>query len=106
MNHAVDFYENLLGGTGYQSSASVEEIASLVSYQCPASSFDFLAAPFTNEEIQKALFSLPTNKSPGLDGYPAEFFTANWKIVGSDMISVVAEFFTSVTFTRNGTQLS
>lgn len=95
MQHAVDFFEKLLGGPSYQTTSYVHDIAPLVSYQCPDSRFDALAAPFTREEIQKAFFSLPRNKSPGPDGYPAEFFTANWKVVGPDMINAVTEFFVS-----------
>lgn len=95
MQHAVDFFENLLGCSSYQTTASVDDIASLVSYQCPETSFEALAAPFTREEIQKDFFSLSINKSPGPDGYPAEFFTTNWKVIGSDMINAVTEFFAS-----------
>ena len=95
MQHAVAFFEQLLGGTSFQTTVSTNEIASLISYQCPPASFDSLAAPFSREEIKQTFFSLPRNKSPGPDGYPAEFFTANWNIVGTDLINAVTEFFTS-----------
>lgn len=78
-----------------QTSVSTDDIASLITYQCPTTSFDILAAPFSREEIQQTFFSLPRNKSPGPDGYPAEFFTGNWKIVGPDLIDAVSEFFSS-----------
>lgn len=33
-----------------------------------------LLNPFSSEEIQQTFFELPHNKSPGMDGFPAEFF--------------------------------
>uniref|UniRef100_A0A452YZB4 Reverse transcriptase domain-containing protein n=1 Tax=Aegilops tauschii subsp. strangulata TaxID=200361 RepID=A0A452YZB4_AEGTS len=41
-------------------------------------SFDLseLEAPFTEEEIWRAVRSLPTSKAPGPDGFMAEFLRA------------------------------
>ena len=33
-----------------------------------------LEAEVTDEEIRKVLFAMPSNKSLGPDGFPAEFF--------------------------------
>ena len=48
----------------------------------------------TNEEIQKALFSIGSNKSLGLNGMSAIFYQKYWHIVGPLMIKVVKSFFT------------
>jgi len=34
----------------------------------------FLTAPFTEDEVRKAIFQMEHNKAPGLDGFPAEFY--------------------------------
>lgn len=47
----------------------------------------------TEEEICKALFSMPNNKSPGPDGYTCEFFKSEWSIVGKDFVAAVQSFF-------------
>jgi hypothetical protein len=33
-----------------------------------------LSAPYTEEEIRKAVFQVEHNKAPGPDGFPAEFY--------------------------------
>ena len=60
--------------------------------RCSAEAIASLDAPFTDLDIEKAFLSLPKNKSPGPDGYPAEFFKGNWKVVGRDLIAAVKEF--------------
>lgn len=91
-NHIVDYFQNLLGGTNTPTTASPSDIASIVGVKCSPGNIESLAAPFTDEDIQAAFLSLPTNKSPGPDGYPAEFFTGHWKAIGRDMIDAVNEF--------------
>lgn len=34
------------------------------------------------EEIKSDVFELPKSKTPGLDGFSAEFFTLSWDLVG------------------------
>jgi hypothetical protein len=34
----------------------------------------FLTAPFTEEEVRKAIFEMEHNKAPGPDGFLAEFY--------------------------------
>lgn len=37
-----------------------------------------MVKPFTDKEVKKALFSIGSSKSPGLDGSGAGFFKASW----------------------------
>ena len=93
MQHTLHFYEDLLGGSVTTLDVSPDEIAQLIPYRCSSSVSDTLAALFSRLDIQKAFFLLPKNKSPGPDGYPAEFFTAHWSTVGSKVTDAVEEFF-------------
>lgn len=41
-----------------------------------------LLSPVTEQEIHQIVQKLPQDKTPGIDGYPAEFFKEFWPIVG------------------------
>ncbi|XP_048626442.1 uncharacterized protein LOC125594173 [Brassica napus] len=77
-DHILGFYQNLLGGQIQPTSSSPDLIGDLVPYRCSSEASATLLA-----------------RSPGPDGYPAEFFTANWNAVGADMVAAVQEFFES-----------
>ena len=53
-----------------------------------------LIQPITDEEIWKALNSIDSNKSPGIDGYSSHFFKKAWNIVGEDVKRGIRSFFT------------
>ena len=42
----------------------------------------------TIEECSKALSNMPSAKSPGVDGFPAEFFRRFWDTLGPDLVEV------------------
>lgn len=44
-------------------------------------------------EIKEAMFSIPNDKAPGLDGFGSSFYKATWGITGSDIIKVVMYIF-------------
>ena len=48
-----------------------------------------LEAPYSEEEVKKAVFQMEHNKAPGPDGCPAEFYQNFWEIIKSDRKSVV-----------------
>ncbi|KAL2934380.1 LINE-1 retrotransposable element ORF2 protein [Bienertia sinuspersici] len=54
-----------------------------------------LQAPITDEEIKKAMFSIPGSKSPGPDGYNSSFFKATWEVTGSEICEAIKDFFCS-----------
>ena len=50
-----------------------------------------LDAPFTKEEIRQAVKEMNINKSPGLDGIPAEFFQTYWHILEPKYVAYLAQ---------------
>jgi hypothetical protein len=54
---------------------------------------DDLFKPFSDEEIDNALFQIGPLKAPGPDGLPARFFQRNWGILKDDVVSAIKRFF-------------
>ncbi|CAA7031265.1 unnamed protein product [Microthlaspi erraticum] len=62
---------------------------------CSPTQQSFLSLPFNVEMVRRCLFKMPLNKTPGPDGFPAEFFKATWDILGSEVAASVLNFFRS-----------
>lgn len=52
-----------------------------------------LTAPVMDDEIKKALWSIPGTKSPDPDGFTNQFYKEAWDIVGSDILLGYKRFF-------------
>ncbi|CAM2110714.1 unnamed protein product [Caretta caretta] len=52
---------------------------------------DQLELPLTLAEFSEALYRMPTNKSPGMDGLTVEFYRVFWDVLGPDLVTVWAE---------------
>lgn len=50
---------------------------------------------FSKEDIKGAIWSIPDDKAPGLDGYNIKFYKSAWSIIGDDITSAVQDFFRS-----------
>ncbi|CAL9217216.1 unnamed protein product [Arabidopsis halleri] len=70
-----------------------EYLSDLLTYRCSSTQCSKLVLPVSSEEVQKALFSLPSGKACGPDGYTKEFYVAAWSIIGNDFVVVVQSFF-------------
>ncbi|XP_062103970.1 uncharacterized protein LOC133815103 [Humulus lupulus] len=57
-----------------------------------------LLKPFSPKEIRMALYGIPSNKSPGPDGYGSGFFKAAWQIVGKEVCSAISNCFETGSF--------
>ena len=51
-----------------------------------------LTAPFTEKEIQEAVFSMHPDKAPGPDRMNPAFFQRHWHIVGTDIYKECLSF--------------
>lgn len=54
---------------------------------------DLLNLSFSAQEIKEALWSIPDDKAPGLDGFNSAFYKASWSVVGEDMVQAIQELF-------------
>ncbi|GKV04889.1 hypothetical protein SLEP1_g16984 [Rubroshorea leprosula] len=54
-----------------------------------------LCRPFTAKEVEIALFSIPSNKSPGPGGFTSGFYRVAWSIIKNDVTAAVLDFFDS-----------
>ena len=47
------------------------------------------------------IFAMGRNQSPGLDGFPDDFYVACWNIIDTDLVQAIKEIFQGQTFPRN-----
>ncbi|XP_062102994.1 uncharacterized protein LOC133813986 [Humulus lupulus] len=52
-----------------------------------------LLRPFSKSDVKKALFSIHSSKSPGLDGFGSGFFKGLWGNIGAEISQAVLDFF-------------
>ena len=51
-----------------------------------------LMAPFSEEEVELAVFYMEHNKAPGPNGFSAEFYQFFWEVVKPDLMNLFYEF--------------
>ena len=96
-SHSAQYFQSILGVTDLPNSlAPMEELQDLLPFRCSELQQAYLSRTVLEPEIKGTIFSMPTNKSPGPDGYSIKFIRASWDVVGPDIINAVSEFF------RNG----
>ncbi|XP_074364627.1 uncharacterized protein LOC141705634 [Apium graveolens] len=94
---AVNYFSNLLGKssnvTPFDSSVPLVQLSELDRSN--------LITPFPLEEILLTFKRMAKNKSPGPDGFTAEFFVAAWNIVASDISMAILHFFQTMLLPRS-----
>lgn len=83
-----DAYIERLGVTNYQ--AMVLDLHTLLGAPLDLSA---LEEPFTHDEIDQVVANLPTDKSPGPDGFNIDFVKKCWHIVKQDFYDLCDAFF-------------
>jgi hypothetical protein len=95
-NIVENFYKRLLGSsTMVFSGDGAARIKHLISPIVSAEQAVLLENSVSAEEIKSIFFSMKANKSPGPDGYTAEFFKSSWEVVGEDVVVAIQSFFDS-----------
>ncbi|KAL2896067.1 hypothetical protein RDABS01_037851 [Bienertia sinuspersici] len=87
-----DFYTDLLGtaqGSRVNIKQEIVNLGACLNEEQATS----LTRAFTNEEIKKALFSIPGSKAPGHDGFNSAFYKESWHYIGDEVCNVVKDFF-------------
>ena len=52
---------------------------------------NLLTAPYSEEEVRKAVFLMEHNKAPGPDGFPAEFYQKFWEVIKPDLLLLFSD---------------
>ncbi|XP_074298546.1 uncharacterized protein LOC141629443 [Silene latifolia] len=87
----LDYYVELLGDNKDTSDVHVPtvRIGSLISDQHRS----ILLKPVSSQEVKDCIFSIPSTKSPGPDGFSSQFYRDSWDIIGKDITGAVLDFF-------------
>ena len=90
----VSHFSNLLNSDpiSYPGKAS---LATFVNKRLEPHHLECLDSEVSSEEVKNALFSIPSNKSPGSDGFNAFFFKRVWHIIGEEFVEAIKYFFSS-----------
>lgn len=88
-NVAVDYYIKLFSA---QEDLNPNEVIQFVPRKVTDDMNQKLCRPFTAEEVEKALFMMKPNKSPGPDGFTAGFYQNHWPILKDDICQAVLNF--------------
>ena len=78
----LDFYTNLYSTTNSPNQDDINSFLNNINLpQLTEDQINSLEKPFTITEFHNALKLMPNNKSPGPDGFPAEFYKHFWNIL-------------------------
>jgi hypothetical protein len=86
---AADFYKHLFHA---QENTNPDEVTRFVPRKVTDGMNSFLCAPFSAREVEKALFSMKPNKSPGPNGFTVGFYQKHWSMVKEDVCRAVLTF--------------
>ncbi|TXG69366.1 hypothetical protein EZV62_004301 [Acer yangbiense] len=92
-----------LGQINFLSESSEVEtcdISGLIQRQISNDDNDFLCSIPTEEEVKRAMFSIPKDSSPGPDGFGSEFYMSCWDIVKDDVMDAAVDFFQGTLLSR------
>ena len=93
-NEAVTFFQKLIGTVDEKVEGCPQPLLQeLLGVSLPEEAIPELIRQVTPEEVKSSMFSIGSDKSPGLDGYTSHFFKAAWHIVGDDVEKAIISFF-------------
>jgi hypothetical protein len=85
--YITEYYKKLFGEPNPNSVTLNEDRIDDIP-QLSADENSLLIADFSVEEVRKAVFQMEHNKSPGPDGFPAEFYQQFWEVIKFDLMAL------------------
>ena len=92
MEVAVNFYKDVFKNEGRPNIHLADDFWSH-NKKVPEEENNVLTAPFTELEIQEAVFSCYAEGAPGPDGISFVFYNKFWDLVKGDLVNMFNEFF-------------
>lgn len=86
---ACQFYQDLFSA---QHELQPELVCKFVDRRLTPEMAQELMKPFTEQEVEQALFQMAPSKAPGVDGFNADFFQAHWPLVKESVVMAVLGF--------------
>ncbi|XP_062115338.1 uncharacterized protein LOC133829622 [Humulus lupulus] len=99
VDHFVKHFQNHLGSSS-SATGTMNQNSIATGSKLSVEQQLYLLNPFTVKEIRAALFSIPSTKSPGPDGYGSGFFKSMWKDIGQDICSAIMHGFSTGQFPK------
>jgi hypothetical protein len=93
--HITNYYQNLFG-IPEQTEITLMEYQIHGIPQVSDEENEILIADFTKNEVREAVFQMEHNKSPGPNGFPAEFYQVFWGVIKDDLLAMFHDFHTFV----------
>lgn len=91
----VKHFGKLPGSGLFPSTIVVSEIDPFIQCEFTPGQAGFLSLDVTSSEIKEAMFLIKNGKSPGPDGFNANFFKTYWHIIGNEATLGIQSFLSS-----------
>lgn len=82
----TSFHKELFTAEG---TSGMEDVIDKVPVKVTDAMNNQLLAPYTHEEVKKAIFQMFPIKAPGPDCYLAHFFQRHWDLVGEEVMDIM-----------------
>ncbi|KAL9690833.1 hypothetical protein QQ045_011244 [Rhodiola kirilowii] len=91
-DEVIHHFESIFKSTSHKDNVECEENLSFICNSVSAEKIEFLCAPFTEIEIQNAVYQLGSTKAPGPNGFSALFYQEYWCVVKHEVIKFSLNF--------------
>ncbi|KAL9687729.1 hypothetical protein QQ045_032136 [Rhodiola kirilowii] len=88
----VNYYNDLFMSRQTIQKENIQAHLNVIPCKVTSRHNEILLAPYTADEVTRALFQIDPNKAPGYDGFSAAFFQHNWEIIQSDFTRECLDF--------------